>query len=47
MLVERCLGAIKESSKSLMDDLKANDEIKMSLLLSMQQTMNKLIDIKL
>jgi hypothetical protein len=44
LFVERCLGEIRESSKTLMDSLRANDQMKMSLLLSMQQTMSKLVD---
>ena len=44
MFLERCIGEIRESSKSLMDSLKANDDIKMVLLMSMQQTMQKLVD---
>ena len=41
-LVERCIGEMKESSKTLMDGLKASDDIKLSLLLSMQQTMQEI-----
>ena len=42
--MERCIGEICESSKGLMESLKANDDIKMALLMSMQQTMQKLVD---
>ena len=44
MFMERCIGEIRESSKGLMKSLKANDDIKMTLLMSMQQTMQKLVD---
>jgi hypothetical protein len=44
IFLERCLGRIEESSKNLMDSLKASDEMKMTLLMSMQQTMLKLVD---
>ena len=42
--MERCIGELKESSKMLVDSLKANDDIKMALLMSMQKTMEKLVD---
>ena len=38
------MGEIRDTSKSLMDTLKANDDVKMALLMSMQQTMSKLAD---
>lgn len=41
---ERCIGEIKESSKSIMDSLKASDDMKMALLMNMQQTMMKLVE---
>ena len=44
MFMEQCIGEIRESSKSLMGSLNANDDIKMALLMSMQQTMQKLVD---
>ena len=44
LFVERCLGELKESSKMMLDSLKANDDIKMALLMSMQKTMEKLVD---
>jgi hypothetical protein len=44
VFLERCLGEIRESSKNLMDNLKANDDIKLALLMSMQKTMKKLVD---
>ena len=34
--LERCIGQIRESSKSLMNSLKASDDMKMTLLMSMQ-----------
>lgn len=42
--MERFMGEIRDTSKSLMDTLKANDDVKMALLMSMQQTMSKLAD---
>lgn len=42
--MERCTGEIRESSMTLMDSLKASDDMKMALLMSMQQTMMKLIE---
>ena len=39
ILLERCIGEIKKSSKILMDTLKASDNMKIPLLISMQQTM--------
>ena len=44
IFLERCIGRIEESSKSLMDSLKASDDMKMTLLMSMQQTMQKLVE---
>ena len=44
IFMKRCIGEIRESSKSLMESLEANDDIKMALLMSMQQTMQKLVD---
>ena len=44
VFLERCLGRIEESSKNLMDSLKASDDMKMALLMSMQQTMQKLVE---
>ena len=35
LFVEQCSGELKESSKILLDSLKANDDIKMALLMSM------------
>ena len=43
-LIERCIGEMRESSKTLMDGLKASDELKMALLTSMQQTMQKMVE---
>lgn len=37
ILVERCIGEIRESNKTLMDGLKASDERKISLMISMQK----------
>ena len=44
MLVDRCMGELKESSKIMLDGLKANDDIKMALLMSMQKTIEKLVE---
>lgn len=44
MFLERCIAEIRESSKSLMESFKANEDMKMALLMSMQQTMQKLVD---
>ena len=44
IFLERCLGRIEESSKSLIDSLKASDDMKMTLLMSIQQTMQKLVE---
>ena len=44
VFLERCLGRIEDSSTKLMDTLKASDEMKMTLLMSMQQTMQKLVE---
>jgi hypothetical protein len=44
IFMERCIGMIRESDKTLMDSLKANDDIKMDLLMSMQNIMKKLVD---
>ena len=44
IFLERCLGRIEESSTKLMDTLKASDEMKISLLMSMQQAMQKLVE---
>ena len=42
--MERCIGEIRESSKSLIDSLNASDDMKMALFISMQQTMAKLVE---
>ena len=44
IFLERCLGRLEESSKNIMDSLKTSDEMKMALLMSMQQTMQKLVE---
>lgn len=44
LFLERCLGELKESSKIMLESLKSNDDIKMALLMSMQKTMEKLVD---
>ena len=42
--LERCIGKIEESSKSIIESMKASDEMKMALFMTMQQTMQKLVD---
>ena len=44
MFMDRCIGEIRESSKILMECLKVNDDMKMTLLMSMQQIMQKMVD---
>ena len=44
MSIERYIGVIQDSSKTLMEGLKTNDDMKMTLLMSMQQTMQKMVD---
>lgn len=44
IFMERCIGEIRKNSKSLMKNLKANDVINMTLLISMQQTLQNLVD---
>jgi hypothetical protein len=41
---ERCINQMEQSSTCLIDFLKASDDMKMSLLISMQQTMLKLVE---
>ena len=44
VFLEQCFGEIRESSKHLIDSLKASEKMKMTLLLSMQKTMKKLVE---
>ena len=44
IFLERCLGRIDNNSDKLLDSLKASDDLKMSLLISMQQKMAKLAE---
>ena len=44
VFLDRCIGEMRESTKTLMDTIKASDDMKMSLLISMQQTMLKLVE---
>ena len=44
MFMERCIGVIQDNSKILIEGLKTNDDMKMTLLMRMQQTMQKMID---
>jgi hypothetical protein len=42
--MDRCLEEIKETGANMIQALKSNDELKMALLMSMQQTMQKLVE---
>ena len=44
MFLERCIGEIMESNRTLMESMKASDDMKMALLMSMQQTMQTLVE---
>lgn len=44
MFMECCIGKIRESGRALIKSLKASDKMKMALLMSMQQTMKKLVE---
>ena len=44
MFMKCCIRKIRESGRALMKSLKASDKIKMALLMSMQQTMKKLVE---
>ena len=44
VFMERCLGEIREISTSLMNTMKSSEEMRMALLLSMQTTMQKMIE---
>jgi hypothetical protein len=44
VFMERCLSEIRESSRTLMEGLRATEEKKITLLMSMQATMAKLVD---
>ena len=44
IFLERCIDKIEESGNRLMEGLKSSEDMKMALLLSMQQTMAKLVD---
>ena len=41
IFLERCLSEMRESTKLLMDSMKASEEMKMVLLMSMQKTIKK------
>ena len=43
ILHRECIGEIRESNKTLMENMKASDDMKMSLLMTIQQTMQKMI----
>lgn len=44
VFMERCLGEIRETSTSLINTMKSSEEMRMALLLSMQTTMQKMIE---
>lgn len=44
IFMEHYIGKIKESNKSLKENLKASDDMKMDLYMSMQLTMQKLVE---
>ena len=44
LVMERCMSEMRDTSKNLIDSLKASDEIKMNLLMSISQTMQKLVE---
>ena len=44
MFMEWCIGEIRETSRTLMENMKASDDMKMALLMSMQQAMPKLVE---
>ena len=44
MYMERCIGEIRETSRTLMESLKASEDMKMTLLMSMHATMQKLVE---
>ena len=44
IFMERCLGEIRESSRALLESLKASDDMKVALLMSMQATMQQMVD---
>ena len=44
MFFERCINVMEDGSNRLIDSFKTSDEMKMALLLSMQKTMERLVD---
>lgn len=44
LVMERCMGEMRDTSNNLIDSLKASDEMKMNLLTSISQTMQKLVE---
>ena len=44
VFLTRCLGEIRESSKQWVDSMKASEDMKLTLLMSLQKTMEKLIE---
>jgi hypothetical protein len=43
-LMERCLEEMRESGKQMMENLKTTEDIKITLLISMQETMKALVE---
>ena len=44
MFMKRYIGEIRDSNKTLMESLKANDDMKMALHMSIQQIIQKIVD---
>ena len=42
--MDRYLGEVRETSRTLMESLKSSDDLKIALLMSMQATMQKLVE---
>ena len=42
--MERYIGEVRETSRTLMESLKSSDDLKIALLMSMQATMQKLVE---
>ena len=42
--LDRCISEMRDTSKNLIDALKASDEMKLGILMSIQQTMQKLVE---
>ena len=44
IFLERCINVIEDGSNKLVDSFKASDQMKMALLLSMQKSIEKLVE---